>query len=82
MTVTVELPPEIEAGLAAQAAAQGISLQEYLRHVLQAQASVGRKPTTPRERAELWRKGTADLPRTSPLPDRAISRETIYETRG
>jgi hypothetical protein len=82
MTVTIELPPEIEAGLAAQAAAQGISLQEYLRHVLEGQVPSWRKPMTPRERAALWRQGTATLPRTPPLPDKALSRESIYDTRG
>jgi hypothetical protein len=83
MTVTIELPPGIEATFSAQAAAQGMSLQEYLRHVLlQTQVAVDRKPITPRERAELWRRGAANLPRTSPLPDEAISREAIYETRG
>ncbi len=81
MTVTIELPPEIEAGLAAQAAARGIPLPEYLRHVLEGQLPSERKPMTPRERAEAWRRGTETLPRTRPLPDEAVSRETIYDTR-
>jgi hypothetical protein len=37
MTVKIELSPEIEAGLAAQAAAQGVSLPEYLRPFVAAQ---------------------------------------------
>ena len=82
MTVTIELPPEIEAGLTAQAAAQGISLQQYLRHVLEGQVPPKGQPMTPAERASLWRQGTANLPRTPPLSDHAVSRETIYDPRG
>ena len=82
MTITLELPPEIEASLPAQAAAQGISLREYLRHLLEGQARSPESPLTPGERAALWRQSTAGLPRTQPLSDRAISRETIYDARG
>lgn len=82
MTVTVELSPETETGLAARAAAQGMSLQQYLRHVLEGQVPTDRKPMTPRERAALWRQSATGLPRTRPLPDQAVSRETIYSTRG
>ena len=35
MTVTLELKPEIEAGLVAQAHARGLSLEAYLEQVLQ-----------------------------------------------
>ena len=82
MTIKIELPPEIEASLSAQAAAQGVSLQEYLRRVLEEQVSSGRKPMTPAERAALWRQSTAGLPRTPPLPDEAVSRQSLYDTRG
>lgn len=82
MTVTVELPPEVEAGLAALAAAQGVSLQDYLRHVLEGQLPSGAKLLTPAQRASLWRQGTVNLPRTSPLSDQAISRDSIYGARG
>jgi hypothetical protein len=82
MTVTIELSPEIEASLAAQAAVQGISLQQYLQHLLEEQVPSRGKPMTPGERAALWRQSTASLPRTPPLSDQAVSRETIYDTRG
>lgn len=82
MTIMIELPLEIEASLSKQAAAQGISLREYLRLLLEGQARAPASALTPVERASLWRQSTAGLPRTPPLPDRAISRETIYDTRG
>lgn len=49
MTVKLELNPEIEAGLMAQAQARGLSLEDYLTQVLQSAADV----FVPRE-AEKW----------------------------
>jgi hypothetical protein len=34
MTISIEVPPEIEAGLVAEASARGLSPHEYLRYVL------------------------------------------------
>ena len=82
MTITIELPSEIEAGLASQAAAHGIPLQQYLQQLLEDQVPSRGKPITPGERAALWRHSATGLPRTPPLPDQAITRETIYDTRG
>jgi hypothetical protein len=83
MSVKIELPPEIEANLAAQAAAQGIPLPEYLRHVLEEQASAGAgNSLLPEERATVWRESVKGLPDTKPLSEEAISRESIYAVRG
>jgi hypothetical protein len=83
MSVKIELPPEIEATFAAQAAAQGVPLPEYLRHLLEEQASAGVGNTlSPEERAIAWRESVKGLPDTKPLSDRAISRESIYAARG
>ncbi len=82
MSVTIDLPPEIEAGLAAQAAAQGVSLSEYLVHLLEEQVALGTpSPMSPAERAEAWREAARGLPHTPPLSDEAISRESIYDSR-
>src|SRR5262249_2254133 len=81
MSVTIELPPEIEAILRAQAAARGIPLDEHLRSVLAEQAAppkAGGK--TLEERIRLWR-DVSGLPETQPLSDEAISRESIYAER-
>lgn len=82
MSVKIELPPEIEANLAAQAAAQGIPLPEYLRHLLEEQASAPKVRKTPEERAAFWRESVKGVPDTTPLADEAISRESIYAERG
>ena len=80
MSVTIDLPPGIEASLAAQAAARGVPLAEHLRRLLVAQASGSGARETPAERVKLWR-DVSGLPDTKPLSDEAISRESIYSER-
>ena len=83
MSVTIDLPPEIEANLAAQAAARGVPLVEHLCHLLAEQAGAPKaRQKTPEERAKHWRESVAGLPDTKPLSDEAISRESIYAERG
>jgi hypothetical protein len=83
VTVTIQLPPDIEAGLVAQTQAQGLDLAQYVEHVLREQvpprAGVALSPA---ERAEAWRQSTRGLPHTPPLSDDAISRESIYGSHG
>jgi hypothetical protein len=82
MTVTIQLPSDIEADLVAQARAQGLDLPEYVEQVLREQ--VPSRPgsvLSPSERAEAWRQSTRGLPHTPPLSDDAISRESIYGDR-
>ena len=76
MTVTIQLPSDIEADLVAQARDHGLALPQYLEHLLRGQVSphVGS--------AAAWRESTRDLPHTPPLSDDAISRESIYGDRG
>jgi hypothetical protein len=79
MTVTIQLPPDIEATLVAQAQAQGLDLARYVEQLLREQ--VLPRPgaaLSPAERAEAWRQSTRGLPHTPPLSDDAISRESIY----
>lgn len=44
MTITLDLQPEIERGLLAQAQAKGISLTEYAQEVLAREAKVAETP--------------------------------------
>jgi hypothetical protein len=83
MTVTIELPPEMEASLVAQAQAQGLPLPQYLQHLLREQipAHAG-VAGSPAERAAAWRESVKGLPHTPPLSDEAIGRESIYGDRG
>jgi hypothetical protein len=82
MTVTLNLKPELEAGLFAQAQASGMTVEEYVLSVVEGAAL----PTMPKtlsaeERAaalEAWSAGHRPTP---PLSDYAVSRDAIYKGR-
>jgi hypothetical protein len=82
MTVTIELAPDLEAGLAALAKAHGLGLPQYVQRVLKEQVSVQAGDLSPSERAAAWLASTEGLPLTPPLSDEAISREGMYGPRG
>jgi hypothetical protein len=48
MTITLELPPEAEASLVAQAEARGLSLDAFLRALIKTQAAVVEPANSPR----------------------------------
>jgi hypothetical protein len=83
MTVTVELKPEVEASIAAQAAAQGLSLEAYIQRVLDSLAEMNPPPVSPQERLCAFDEWIAGHSRFSAprLPDEALSRESIYAER-
>jgi len=67
----------------ALAAARGLDLQEYVQLLLE--EFVPMRDTTKlsrEERAQAWRESVLGLPRTAPLSDEAISRESLYAVRG
>ena len=82
MTVTIELSPELEAGLAALAAARGVGLAEYMQYVLEEQVSSRVEDMSPADRAAAWRASVKALPLRPPLSDDEVSRESIYDARG
>jgi hypothetical protein len=83
MTVTIQLPSDIEADLLAQARKHGLELPQYLERLLRAQVSPRTvSALSPAERAAAWRESTRGLPHTPPLSDDAISRDSIYGDRG
>ena len=82
MTVTIELAPDLEAGLVALAKAQGLGLPQYVERVLAEQISIQVGDLSPAERAAAWLASTEGLPLTPPLSDEAISRESMYGPRG
>ena len=68
MTVTIELPADIEADLVAQARTHSLALPQYVEHLLREQvpARAGSAPS-PAERAAAWRESTRGLPHTPPF---------------
>jgi hypothetical protein len=78
MSLTIHLKPEVEADLAAQAHARGISVAEYVGSLLEKLAP-GHVKNTPEERVAALRQWVKEFPQTAPpLSDQAISRESLY----
>ena len=84
MTVKIELPPDVEAGLTAQANEKGLGLSEYVEDLLKSQARLihEAEPKAAPNRADAWRAISKRFPQTPLLSDQAISRENLYENRG
>lgn len=83
MSVTIDMPPGLEASLSARAQERGVPLEEYIRGLFTGELDApGRPALSGAERAALWRAGVAGLPRTPPLPGEAIDRSGLYDMRG
>jgi hypothetical protein len=81
MTVTLDLKPELEAGLIAQAEASGKTLEEYLVSMVEGAVPAILKSLQPEQRAAAFEAWSASHRPTAPLSDYAVSREGIYEGR-
>jgi hypothetical protein len=82
MTVTLNLKPEFEAGLLAQAKASGMTVEEYLLSVVEGAVLPTMQKTSPaEERAAAFEAWSAGHRPTPPLSDYAVSREGMYEGR-
>jgi hypothetical protein len=85
MTIHLQLKPEIEARLIAQAARQGLSIQAYLESLIEdSLTSQEEKSFYQLSTQEEWEAVLTDLINSPafalapPLSDAAISRESIY----
>ena len=87
MTLTLELPREIEAALILQAKAHGLTLEAWLLKIAADQALAGRSKSlqdelAPEEWVRQFDAWVASHDRTTPLlSDEAVSRESIYPDR-
>ena len=83
MTITLELPPEIEASLVAQAQAHGLQLDAYLSSLLRRQAAA--EHTEQRMNLEQFEAELDQLAQDSErlpyLPAEALRRESFYQDR-
>lgn len=78
MTVTLNLKPELEAGLLAQAQANGVTVEEYLLSVVEGAVFPVMQKTLPaEERAAAFEAWSAGHRPTTPLSDYAVSRNGI-----
>jgi hypothetical protein len=86
MTVKLDLTPEIEAGLPAQAQAEGLPLEQFLQRKLETivHTSVP-KPQASKELTEAWEQGLDkwfdSFPQQPALPEQAFHRENWYSDR-
>jgi len=81
MTVALNLKAEVEAGLLAQAKANGMTLEEYLLSMLEGLAvSAKQKDLSSQDRAAAFEKWAAGHRPTPDLSDYAVGRESIYES--
>jgi hypothetical protein len=83
MSIQIELRPEIEAELAAQAQKKGVPVIQYVQRILE-QHVPGlslESAMTPEQRAKAFDDWAEDFPyrRSTPLSDDAISRESLYQ---
>jgi len=86
MTVTLELRPEVEEHIKAEANARGLSVQDYILNVLERDTANGEANFAMTATSEEWEKAFLEWVRTPrpehpPLSDEAMDRESIYRER-
>lgn len=82
MTVRLELKPEVEANLAAQARARGIPLEAYLQKLIEDLALTEAGGSATLKDIEATLDTLAEMGKGLPhLPSSAFSRESIYRNR-
>lgn len=81
MTVTLNLKPEVEAGLLAKAQESGLTVEAFALAVLEgAILPTMSKTLSSEERAAAFEAWSAGHRVTQPLSDNAVSRDAIYES--
>lgn len=84
MTVTLELKPEVEERMIAEANARGLSVEDYIQWKLEGKSTTPDPNTLPFEEwLQRWNEWLHchDYIKAPPLSDEAISRESIYRER-
>jgi hypothetical protein len=79
MTIKLDLKPETEAQLIAQASVKGVSVTTYLESVIEQHFATQAEPEWKNLLDQLGR--SPSLAKASPLSDEAISRKSIYRER-
>ena len=85
MTIQVELSPETEARLAAEAVLRGIAMEKYAGTLLQqvlTSRPAGSGRLTPEEMHAMLAEVAAGSQALPKLPTSAFTRESFYEDRG
>ncbi|MGH8246433.1 MAG: hypothetical protein ACREUU_08370 [Gammaproteobacteria bacterium] len=78
MTVTVELKPEVEASLVAQARAKGLPLDRYIQDLIEQLASLDVQAMTPKEREQAFDEWADSIEVPAGVKEEAFHRENWY----
>ena len=84
MTVSLELKPEVEERIIAEAKALGLSVEDYIQLRLEGKSTAPDPNTLPFEEwLEKWNEWlhSHEYIKAPPLSDEAISRDSIYRER-
>ena len=80
--MSLNLNPDIEAQLIALAQSSGVSVEDFLLHVVEEKTghSAARR-LSPEQRAAQFEEWTDSFPEAPPIPDEALSRENLCPDR-
>lgn len=80
--MSLNLRPDLEERLQGLAAADGVSLEAFLQHLVEERAGVGaRSRLSAGEWSHEFEEWADSFPNAPPIPDEALSRESLYPDR-
>jgi hypothetical protein len=80
--MSLNLNPDIEARLIALAQSSGVSLEDFLRHVVEEKSEPSMaKRLNPEQWTAQFEEWADSFPEAAPISDEALSRENLYPDR-
>jgi hypothetical protein len=80
--MSLNLNPDIEARLIALAHSSGVSLEDFLLHVVEEKTGKSQARRLSADQwAEQFEEWADSFPQPAPIPDEALSRENLYPDR-
>ena len=80
--MSLNLNPDIEARLIALAQSSGVSVEDFLRHVVDEKSEHYKaRRLSPEQWTEQFEEWADSFPEAAPIPDEALSRESLYPDR-
>ncbi len=79
--MSLNLNPDIEARLIALAQSSGVSVEDFLRHVVEEKSEPLKARLSPEQWTEQFEEWADSFPEAAPIPDEALSRENLYPDR-
>jgi hypothetical protein len=80
--MSLNLNPDIEARLIAMAQSSGVSVEDFLRHVVEEKSEHSKaQRLSPEQWTAQFEEWADSFPEAAPIPDEALSRENLYPDR-